>query len=62
MASARSFAKRRLPKMNNIPAFNDRTLLAPVPFGYKTAWFAIFSEDMNAVATALKLKNPQAAN
>jgi hypothetical protein len=49
--------------MSNTPAFHDRTVPAPpVPFGYKTAWFAISSEDMNAVASALELQNPQAAN
>jgi hypothetical protein len=45
--------------MSNTPAFHDRTVLAPpVPVGYKTAWFAISSEDMNAVASALELHNP----
>ena len=41
---------------------DDRTLLTPaVPFGYKTAWFAIHSTDMHAVATALHLRDPQPA-
>jgi len=44
------------------PGIDDRTLLTPpVPFGYKTAWFAIRSTDMRAVATALRLVNPQPA-
>jgi hypothetical protein len=33
-----------------------------VPFGYKTAWFAIRSEDTNAVAIALELQNVYPAN
>jgi hypothetical protein len=44
------------------PGIDDRTLLtSPVPFGYKTAWFAIQSTDMHAVAAALHLENPQPA-
>src|SRR5271169_6210184 len=42
------------------PGIDDRTLLTPpVPFGYKTAWFAIRSTDMHAIATALRLVDPQ---
>ena len=44
------------------PGLDDRTLLTPpVPFGYKTAWFAIRSTDMHAVAAALRLVDPQPA-
>src|ERR1700688_2761225 len=30
---------------------NPRLVTAPEPFGYKTAWFAVCSEDINAVAS-----------
>jgi hypothetical protein len=44
------------------PGLDDRALLTPpVPFGYKTAWFAIRSTDMQGVAAALRLVDPQPA-
>jgi hypothetical protein len=33
-----------------------------MPFGYKTAWFAVRSTNVNAVAEALQLGEPQPAN
>lgn len=48
---------------NLSPALADRYLpAAPVPFGYKTGWFAVRSTDMNAVAKALQLQECQTAN
>jgi hypothetical protein len=41
---------------------NPRHPAPPVPFGYKTAWFTIRSEDSEAVARALELGQPQPAN
>jgi hypothetical protein len=54
--------ERMKPVGVRLPGIDDRTLLtAPVPFGYKTAWFAIHSTDMHAVAAALHLEDPQPA-
>lgn len=45
------------------PALSNPAILTPPsPFGYKTAWFAIHSEDMSAVAASLGLQNTQSAN
>lgn len=45
------------------PGLADPHLLTPpVPFGYKTAWFAIRSEDLNAVVAALEVQRPQNVN
>jgi hypothetical protein len=45
-----------------LPGINNPALLTPaMPFGYKTAWFAIHSEDTHAVASALDLKNVRSA-
>ena len=41
---------------------NPSLLTPPVPFGYKTAWIAIRTQDTNAVAIALDLQNVRSAN
>lgn len=41
---------------------DPKLLTAPAPFGFKTAWFTIRSEDSGAVAEALEVKNPQSVN
>lgn len=47
---------------NPIPGISDPSVTTPpMPFGYKTAWFAIRSEDAKAVATALELQNVRSA-
>ena len=35
---------------------------SPLPFGYKTVWWAIRCSDVNAVAEAIRLDNPQPCN
>ncbi len=58
----RTRKKKTISPVVRPPGLDDRTLLTPpVPFGYKTAWFAIHSTDMHAVASALHLQNPQPA-
>lgn len=48
---------------NLSPGYSNPALLSPPsPFGYKTAWFAIHSEDMNTVAASLGLQNIQSAS
>lgn len=48
---------------SSLPGLADRNLLVPpFPFGYKTAWFAVRSTDVDAVAAALQLERPQQAN
>jgi hypothetical protein len=41
---------------------NPRMVTPPQPFGYKTAWFAVRSQDINAVATAIELQKPDQVN
>lgn len=41
---------------------NPRLVTAPEPFGYKTAWFAVRSEDTNAVAKAIELEKAEQVN
>jgi hypothetical protein len=56
---------RRNTKMssNLSPGLANRNLpVPPLPFGYKTAWFAIRSNDTKAVADALQLQTPLPAN
>jgi len=48
---------------NISPGLKDPALLTPPqPFGYKTAWFAIHSEEPQAVAAAVELRRPQTVN
>lgn len=48
---------------NTLPGLSNPTLMTPPwPFGYKTAWLAIRSEDPKAVAAALELSNVQSTN
>ena len=48
---------------NSIPGLNDpNEVTLAFPFGYKTAWLAIRSEDPKAVAAALELQNVQTVN
>jgi hypothetical protein len=63
IAALRSRKKRNVrPAFQPIPRINDPALITPpIPFGYKTAWFAIRSENTKAVATALQLQNLQPA-
>lgn len=50
-------------EFGQLNARTDPTVLAaPVPFGYKTAWFAIHSQDTRAVAGALELLDIRPAN
>jgi hypothetical protein len=45
------------------PGLNNSSLMtAPWPFGYKTAWLAIRSDDPKAVAVALELQNVESTN
>lgn len=45
-----------------LPGINDAGLLTPpMTFGFKTAWFAIRSEEVKAVARALQLQNVRPA-
>ena len=63
----RFFQGRRATQSTFVPrqrpaGLDDRALLTPpVPFGFKTAWFAIRSTDMHAVATTLRLVDPRPA-
>jgi hypothetical protein len=41
---------------------NPGMITPPQPFGYKTAWFAVRSDDMNAVAKAIELQQPEQVN
>lgn len=41
---------------------NPHIVTLPQSFGYKTAWFAIRSDDMNAVAKAIELQQPEQVN
>lgn len=41
---------------------NPHLVTAPQPFGYKTAWFAVRSNDMNAVANAIELQQSEQVN
>jgi hypothetical protein len=49
---------------SNVPeGLLNRSLPSPpMPFGYKTAWFAVRSEDVDAVARAIELQNPEPVN
>jgi hypothetical protein len=49
---------------SNVPPglLNPHIVTPPEPFGYKTAWFAVRSEDMNAVAKAIGLESPEQVN
>ena len=50
-------------KSNRSRALADPAFLSPpVSFGYKTAWFAIRSDDTKAVAIALELQDVRLAN
>lgn len=41
---------------------NPHLVTVPEPFSYKTAWFAVRSEDINAVAKAIELESPEQVN
>ena len=49
---------------SNVPQglLNRSLPTPPEPFGYKTAWFAVRSEDLNAVAIAIELQKPEQVN
>ena len=48
----------------NVPQglLNPHVVTPPQPFGYKTGWFAVRSEDMHAVAKAIELERPEQVN
>ncbi len=54
---AQSNPTSRLPGLAN-----PEMLVPPMPFGYKTGWFAVHTSDATAVAEALQLKEPRPAN
>ena len=54
---------RRVVSSDALPGLqNPHIVTPPQPFGYKTAWFAVRSDDMNAVAKAVELQQSQQVN